>query len=147
MPVVAVRCAGLGLDCIVGFAGGVGGRDERGDRVDGGAVPPGEGESREEIRATVPDAHLRVLLEEANRRFEVNGERMRRFRELLLGLSESSGVQRNGRGGEWEDGKKRRERKREEGLERQRVLASRGGGEGGKVGEGDEEFWAAESDG
>lgn len=111
---VAVRSTGYA------FAGIIGYRVEDGE-ANGQEEGKGEGGGEEGRNvALVGEEHLRLLVEVANSRFEINRERMERFREALL-EGERSAVGNGVKDG-WEDAETRRRRKREEGLARQRAL-------------------------
>ncbi|CAO2651222.1 Nn.00g095190.m01.CDS01 [Neocucurbitaria sp. VM-36] len=97
-PMIAVRSTGYSFDSIIGY------HDE-----DGRNIP------------IVDAKYLCTLVHIANERFNINAERIARFRKALmesyyphtaLGLSKS----------DWEDADTRRARKKEEGLARQRAL-------------------------
>lgn len=101
-PMVAVRSTGLGLDSVIGRLD-----------VDGEGI------------CLVSDTYLEGLLAVSNERFEENSKRIMRFRELLLGSSETPSDMEAGRkskGDDWEDASVRRERKRAEGLKRSQEL-------------------------
>lgn len=89
---VAVRTHGLGISSVVGHV------DEQGRDV-----------------ALVDEAHLALLLEVANKRFQANHERIQRFREGMKKSFESTG----------ETKAERAERKRSEGLRKQKEIADR----------------------
>ncbi|KAF2190491.1 hypothetical protein K469DRAFT_733231 [Zopfia rhizophila CBS 207.26] len=102
-PMVAVRSTGYSYDAIIGY------QDDTGNNV-----------------ALVDEMYLRTLVGIANERFKTNAERISRFRSLLLEqyghrgmnkLLEAFSVKQD-----WEDPDVRRERKRKEGLRRQRGL-------------------------
>ncbi|KAI9811398.1 MAG: hypothetical protein M1826_003188 [Phylliscum demangeonii] len=107
MPMVGVRCLSLGLDSIIGFQ------------------PDGEG--IQSPRALVTEEYLHTLVQIAAKRFEENAKKTENFRAKLLDI-----CQRDVPGGEgrlpWqstsprsstrEDAVLRRERKKQEGLER-----------------------------
>ena len=59
-----------------------------------------------------------MLVEISNERFEVNGDRKERFLSVLLDLCSRDPGRKDG----WEDSEERRERKRAEGLRRQREM-------------------------
>ncbi|KAF2712718.1 hypothetical protein K504DRAFT_475010 [Pleomassaria siparia CBS 279.74] len=99
-PMVAVRSTGYSFDAIIGY------QDENDNNI-----------------ALVDEAYLSILVRIANDRFKVNTERIARFRAALLEqYSEAMTV--SALKPEWEDPEIRRHRKREEGLARQRELAS-----------------------
>lgn len=104
---VAIRTAGLGFDCIVGCAL---------DGVSGGSGVDGETEGDAACTSLVAEDYLGMLVNNTNKKFKVNFERMERLRSLLLdAFSEEleSG---------WEDATARSERKRMEGLRKQEEL-------------------------
>ncbi|KAJ9253431.1 hypothetical protein DTO207G8_4164 [Paecilomyces variotii] len=113
-PIVAVRSAGLSLESIIGYC------DDSSSNDDSSPI----------IRSLVTEEYLRMLVELANERFGVNTERVERFRTKLLDLvSVSMGDDSLSKGGKgrakpagWEDEATRRERKRAEGLARQKAL-------------------------
>ncbi|GAD97879.1 COG1590 daomin protein [Paecilomyces variotii No. 5] len=111
-PIVAVRSSGLSLESIIGYC------DDNSTNDDGSPI----------IRSLVTEEYLRMLVGLANERFTVNIERVQRFRTKLLDLiSVSDDAHRNGGKGRtkpvgWEDEATRRERKRAEGLARQKAL-------------------------
>ena len=100
-PVVAVRSTGYSFDSIIGY------RDEKGRNI-----------------SLIDESHLRTLVEIANERFKINIERITRFRTQLLesyqptSTATASGAAKP----DWEDANVRKQRKREEGLARQRAL-------------------------
>lgn len=137
-PVVAVRSAGLGLDCVVGVVGGGSRGADEGDDQDGLEGDLDEDEEVEEeqemVHALVEEAYLETLVLLANERFGENVRRIARFADgverALAGLeaagheggeaAEEMGgsevkVPRAKRDG-WEDKRARTERKRREGL-------------------------------
>lgn len=90
---VGIRSMGLALESIVGC-------EEGGSGV-----------------CMVPEGQLGLLLRVGNQRFVENGRRIARFRGLLEELEgEVKGGRKGEGGGEWEDPRVRRERKRAEGL-------------------------------
>jgi tRNA wybutosine-synthesizing protein 3 len=109
-PLVAVRSAGYSFDAIIGYQNG-------------------EGQNI----AMVDEVCLQTLVGIANERFQVNSERISRFRMSLLsqynqrssvdGLEGSSASKSNKP--EWEDSEARKRRKRKEGLARQKQLQTR----------------------
>lgn len=103
---------------------------EKDDDDGGGGGEGGDRGGEEVIEALVSEEYLEMLVGIANTRFEANGERMRRFEELLFGGGDDHGgaVEH-----EWEDGETRRERKRAEGLRRREEI------KGEKAGDGEEE--------
>lgn len=97
-PIVAVRSAGYSFDAIIGY------QDENGDNI------------------ALVDAHyLRTLINVANDRFKINLDRIARFRNALLEKQQHG----TSRAPDWEDTDARKQRKREEGLARQRTLKSK----------------------
>ena len=98
-PMVAVRSTGYSFDAIIGY------QDENGDNI-----------------ALVGETYLRVLVGIANERFEINNNRIARFRSGLLEQYSESKIAPAVKP-DWEDSDVRRQRKREEGLARQRALA------------------------
>lgn len=99
-PIVAVRSTGYSNDSIIGY------HDEHEENV-----------------ALVDEQYLRHLVDIANERFQINMERISRFREALLEQYNPQNVPRQGdTGSEWEDAEARKLRKREEGLRRQQAL-------------------------
>lgn len=116
--IVAVRSSGLSLESIVGYY----------DGEDGSGEPV--------IRSLVTEEYLRMLVGIANERFEVNAERVERFRTKLMELISVPQVAEFGSKGKgkgkvksrpagWEDPEARRERKRAEGLRRKEELEAR----------------------
>ena len=99
-PMIAIRSSGLALESIVGAA--VNNWEE-------------EGSADEEVGSIVDENYLELLVKLANARFETNSERMRRFEDNLFGS-------KKGLGTELEDGNARRERKKAEGLSKQKSL-------------------------
>ncbi|EOD50879.1 tRNA wybutosine-synthesizing protein [Neofusicoccum parvum] len=104
-PMVAVRSIGLTFDSVIAC-----------EADDGRMVP------------VVDEEYLRSLVELANERFAVNTERIKRFRAQLVAQFRQPGEDtkllkgKKGHPG-WEDAAARRERKRAEGLENQRLKA------------------------
>lgn len=96
-PMVAVRSAGYSFDSIVGY-----------QDVDGRNV------------ALVDERYLRTLVNIANERFNINFDRISRFRKALLETYEPTAT--SGSKPDWEDTDARKRRKREEGLARQQAL-------------------------
>lgn len=140
-PIVAVRSSGLSLESIIGYC------DDSNSSNDEDHSPI--------IRSLVSEEYLRMLVELANERFSVNTERVERFRTKLLDLfsldeaqdgSQSKGGKGRGKPAGWEDEATRKERKRAEGLARQKALLDardEGKGSGGeKGGSGEEEIGA-----
>ncbi|KAF2745824.1 hypothetical protein M011DRAFT_405725 [Sporormia fimetaria CBS 119925] len=99
-PMVAVRSTGYSFDSIIGY------QNESGDNI-----------------AMVDEECLRTLVGIANARFDINTDRISRFRTALLDQYDES--RRNSQRAskpDWEDPEARRRRKREEGLARQRLM-------------------------
>jgi tRNA wybutosine-synthesizing protein 3 len=97
---VAVRSTGYSFDSIIGY------HDNSGQNI-----------------ALVDERYLQTLALVANERFQINTERIARFRTSLLQqyrlqLAETSGLASSG----WEDAEARKLRKRAEGLARQQAL-------------------------
>lgn len=111
-PVVAVRSTGYSYDAIVGY------HDDSGDNI-----------------ALVDEHYLRTLVGIANERFQVNLERITRFKDALLEQYTTSQVAQSVKSGlpKWEDAEVRKRRKREEGLARQEALRAQDGREGSKI--------------
>lgn len=99
-PKVAVRSSGLAIDSIIGFAA-----------PDGGCI------------SIVNESYLRMLTQLANKRFDINRERIARFTSLLFPEPTTTSLQNDGR----EDPEARKIRKRREGLARQATLQQQGG--------------------
>lgn len=104
-PMVAVRSIGLTFDSIIA-------RED-----DDGRIVP-----------VVSEDYLRSLVELASERFAVNTERIERFRAHLVAQFRQPGEDTKPPKGKkgypgWEDAAARRERKRAEGLENQRLKA------------------------
>ncbi|KAJ9635373.1 hypothetical protein H2199_008376 [Coniosporium tulheliwenetii] len=105
IPMVAVRSTGLAFDSIVGY-----------ETAEGKVV------------SIVDEPYLQALVAIANERFCVNTERIQRFRSAVLKqyqeLPESSkhSPDRQVANSGWEDAEARQQRKREEGLQRQKML-------------------------
>lgn len=99
-PIVAVRSTGYSFDSIIGYQNHAG-----------------------ENTALVDEAYLHTLVTIANERFNINTERIGRFQSALLEqysqLPKSTSTRANV---EWEDAETRKQRKREEGLARQKAL-------------------------
>ena len=88
-PMVAIRSSGLALGSVIGFA-----------------VDDGGGN----IQSLVDEHYLKMLLDLANERFEVNMKRINRFKNhVTLGGRDMEVV--------WEDSSARRARKKAEGLQ------------------------------
>lgn len=99
-PIVAVRSTGYSFDSIIGY------QNENGDNV-----------------ALVDESYLQILVAIANERFNINTERIGRFQNALLEqytqlLNPTPTSAKPG----WEDAETRKQRKREEGLARQKAL-------------------------
>lgn len=98
-PMVAVRSSGLAMDSIIGFQ-----------------------TSRDGIESMCPmvsEAHLRILAQVANERFEVNTQRMERFRQAFVEQVSCGSL--NGESA-FEPADVRKERKRREGLLHQQAV-------------------------
>ena len=100
-PMVAVRSTGYSFDTIIGY------QDEQGNNI-----------------TLVDEAYLRILVSIANERFTVNSERIARFRTAVLQqyAQHLTGDKPTSSKPDWEDPEARKQRKREEGLARQRKL-------------------------
>ncbi|KAI4626734.1 hypothetical protein J4E83_003886 [Alternaria metachromatica] len=99
-PMVAVRSAGYSFDSIIGYQDG-----------DGRDV------------ALIDERYLRTLVNIANERFNINFDRISRFRKALLETYEPKlSTAKGGSKPDWEDADVRKRRKREEGLARQQAL-------------------------
>ncbi|KAL9602016.1 MAG: hypothetical protein Q9219_002124 [cf. Caloplaca sp. 3 TL-2023] len=110
IPVVAVRSAGLAFESIIGVVrDGLHESDQAGERQD-------VNDEREFIEALVDEHYLEMLVEIANKRFDANTERMKRFEESLF-KGKIKGLEE-----EWEDKETRQERKRREGLMKREAL-------------------------
>lgn len=103
-PMVAVRSTGYSFDAIIGY------QDEQGENI-----------------SLVDEAHLRILVSIANGRFRTNEERIARFCAALLDqYSENKASSKAmSKKPDWEDPEVRRQRKREEGLARQKQLSEK----------------------
>jgi tRNA wybutosine-synthesizing protein 3 len=101
-PMVGVRSTGLALETIIGYY-----------------------DEMEEAKSilVVDEIYLRVLCDVANERFRMNEERIQKFQAKLLNVYAVNNTS-NDAPNDWEDSKTRGQRKRAEGLERQRVRAS-----------------------
>jgi tRNA wybutosine-synthesizing protein 3 len=97
-PMVAVRSSGLAFDCIIGYLSSEG-------------AP----------RSFVSESHLRTLVEIANDRFQTNSQRIERFRASIRSQnwrrSDGDDVLKDGHHAQ---SRQRRERKRAEGLMKQK---------------------------
>ncbi|KAI8934880.1 hypothetical protein NX059_008554 [Plenodomus lindquistii] len=99
-PMVAVRSTGYSFDSIIGY------QDAEGCNV-----------------AMVDESYLETLVAIANERFNINEERIARFRKALLATLQPPTFEASGSSkAEWEDAHERKRRKREEGLARQQAL-------------------------
>ncbi|KAJ4297780.1 hypothetical protein N0V90_005675 [Kalmusia sp. IMI 367209] len=99
-PIVAVRSTGFSYDAIIGYQNNL-----------------------EENVSLVDEQYLRTLVHVANERFQINAERIARFRTALLEQYHPRDTQsQNGSTFDWEDAEARKQRKREEGLARQQAL-------------------------
>ena len=94
-PMVAVRSTGLASDTVIGYRN-----------------PDGK------MLNLVDESYLRTLVNIANDRFRVNGERINKFRCALRDAYKNSNKS-NTSFRDWEDPIARKERKRAEGLQRQ----------------------------
>jgi tRNA wybutosine-synthesizing protein 3 len=94
-PVVAVRSTGYSFDSIIGY------QDDEGRNI-----------------SLIDESHLRTLVCIANERFKINVDRISRFRTTLLESYQPTSTSTKS---EWEDADVRKQRKREEGLARQRA--------------------------
>lgn len=109
-PIVAVRSSGLSLESVIGYCED----DETSDEP--------------VVRSLVTEEYLAMLVAMSNERFAINTERKDRFRATLIeACSPDQGqVPSKGKGKskppDWEDPAVRKERKRAEGLMRQRLL-------------------------
>ncbi|KAH7116938.1 methyltransferase TYW3-domain-containing protein [Dendryphion nanum] len=109
-PMVAIRSTGYSFDAIIGY------QDSQGHNI-----------------AMVDENYLLALFTIANERFKTNTERIERFRIALLdqyvdqveGHTCSSPIKSTK--ADWEDPEVRRQRKKEEGLARQRALKDSAG--------------------
>jgi tRNA wybutosine-synthesizing protein 3 len=107
-PMVAVRSTGYSFDSIIGY-----------QNNDGDNIP------------LVDERYLQTLVAIANDRFRINTERIARFRKALMDAFSPSAVGEGSKNPDWEDAEVRKQRKRDEGLARQRALQleqSRSGG-------------------
>ena len=113
-PMVAVRSSGLGLDSIIGFHS---------------ADPSTTVHQR--IVPMVSEAYLRTLIQVANERFRENADRKLRFRVALIERAGPPSSPRHGTGVAagpgYETAAARRERKRQEGLERRETSLAHAG--------------------
>ena len=97
---VAVRSTGYSIDSIIGY------QDEEGHNI-----------------ALVDGNYLNTMARIANERFDINNERIARFRTALLSAFEPQASEQPGSSkSDWEDADARKRRKREEGLARQQAL-------------------------
>ena len=128
VPMVAIRSAGLAFESVIGL---VRSRkhtccdpvEDDGNANQESGMEGGQREGEEIIEALVTEEYVEMLVEIANHRFVANRKRMKRFEETLF---KDEGKK------EWEDGERRRERKRREGLEkREEVKRSGKRGDGG----------------
>ncbi|KIW96873.1 uncharacterized protein Z519_02264 [Cladophialophora bantiana CBS 173.52] len=122
---VAVRTAGLVFETVVGVALPPPGCHAGGEEK---SMVTEEGETdRDVIQRVVSEEYLGLCARVVNERFQWNLERRERFRRELKSAMERDGL---GSGPEtlhpgWEDKEERRRRKREEGLQRQRVMMNK----------------------
>lgn len=99
-PVVAVRSTGYSFDSIIGY------QNTEGHNI-----------------SLIDESHLQTLVQIANERFKINAERIARFRTQLLDSYRPAPMPTSGLPKPvWEDADARKQRKREEGLARQRAL-------------------------
>jgi tRNA wybutosine-synthesizing protein 3 len=99
-PIVAVRSTGYSFDAIIGY------QDEQGENI-----------------ALVDEAYLQTLVAISNERFQVNEERISRFRSALLNQYDRDRIVCTATPKpDWEDAETRRQRKRQEGLARKKQL-------------------------
>ncbi|KAH6618738.1 methyltransferase TYW3-domain-containing protein [Boeremia exigua] len=99
-PVVAIRSTGYSFDSIIGY------QDDDGRNV-----------------SLISASHIRTLICIANERFNINLERIARFRAMLLDSYQLTSTSTSGGPKpDWEDADARKQRKRAEGLARQRAL-------------------------
>lgn len=99
-PVVAVRSTGYSFDSIIGY------QDAEGCNI-----------------SLIDELHLQTLVRIANERFKINLERITRFRTQLLDSYQATPTGTSGCSKpDWEDADTRKQRKKEEGLARQRAL-------------------------
>ncbi|KAF1991582.1 hypothetical protein K402DRAFT_409737 [Aulographum hederae CBS 113979] len=98
-PVVSVRTNGLTFDSIVGYE-----------------------TNTSSLRTIVDEAYLLHLCLTANERFNENTSRIQRFREALKSRYQRTSSEKKGTN--WEDSNLRRDRKRQEGLQKQLLLRS-----------------------
>lgn len=103
-PMVAIRSSGLGLDSIVGF-------NDPDDEVD-------------RTYPMVSEPYLRTLIQVANERFLINAERMNRFQQAL---KKQVGREMSENTSTFEPRDVRKERKRKEGLLRQKEMPTNQG--------------------
>ena len=97
---VAIRSTGLASDTIIGYE-----------------------DHSSEFLCVVDENYLRILVDIANDRFRVIGERIVKFRSALKNVYDDS-KQGKSDHDDWEDPTLRKERKRAEGLRRQMVERS-----------------------
>lgn len=96
---VAVRSTGYSFDSIIGY------QNEHGENV-----------------LLVDERYLETLVAIANDRFRINAERIARFRKALMDAFRPCAVVGGSKNLDWEDAEVRKQRKREEGLARQKAL-------------------------
>lgn len=96
MPIVAVRSMGLSFESLVGY------------------------EAAGKRHCLVSPEYINLLVQIANERFAENRKRIDRFHTAFEGALQSPRPRQNPDGEEWEDPKARRQRKRAEGLRKQR---------------------------
>jgi tRNA wybutosine-synthesizing protein 3 len=98
-PIVAVRSTGYSFDAIIGY------QNDTGNNI-----------------ALFNERYLHSLIRIANERFNINNDRIKRFRSSLL---EYYSPNTDALTPVWEDKEARRRRKREEGLARQQELKAK----------------------
>jgi tRNA wybutosine-synthesizing protein 3 len=108
-PMVAVRTAGLGVEAIIGHAGGPDELEHEHQRAEGAELYGSE------YDALVTEEYLGILVGIANDRFEANKHRILRFRTCLREAMAVQ-LQKEREAEAWEDAESRRQRKKEEGL-------------------------------
>lgn len=112
-PIVAVRSSGLSLESVIGYC----------DDNETSANEP-------IVHSLVTEEYLEMLVALSNERFAVNTDRKERFRASLIQACSPNQSEDPAKGKSkakasgWEDPRARRERKRAEGLMRQKLLES-----------------------
>ncbi|KIX93623.1 uncharacterized protein Z520_10529 [Fonsecaea multimorphosa CBS 102226] len=130
---VAVRTAGLAFETVVGFASTT--------RRDSPRESEGQSESQSEVmHRVVSEEYLALCAGVVNERFAWNVQRRERFRRELKRAMEKGGLgsETKEARSRWEDKDDRRRRKREEGLERQKLLQNGATRDAVTAGQGDE---------